>query len=174
MSDTTKTVVLFDDLSLKHKQPNHLAQTLEKQAAAGARLPRKLASHLKHLQTHTTLVQQALKNTLPKEVLAECSVVFADSHRITLSAPSATVANHIRYITNNCVQALRMYDERFCHLQQLGVIVRPTIAQSESRQTSSQKTLSENTKRIITQTANHVISNDALKQALMRLANDTE
>lgn len=171
MSDLT-TVNPIDDLLLKSKTPNHLASTLEKQAAAGAKLPSHLVHQLAHLQSCTLLVKNALKTLLPEEILKDCTVAHADKHRLTVSLTSSTAANHLRYLAKSCVQALRSYDEQFCHLEELRVITTPKTSTPEPRQTSSKKTLSENTKRIITQTATSVIHHDGLKQALLRLTND--
>lgn len=173
MTDLTNTDHV-DDLFLKNNPPNHLASLLEKQAAAGMKLPEHLANQLEHLRSCTTLVQQALKPLLPCEILQNCVVAHADRHRLTVALSSSTAANHLRYLTANCVQALRAYDEQFCYLEEFRVIVvAPKPLQSDSRQTSSKKTLSENTKRIITQTASTVIHNDQLKQALLHLTNDS-
>lgn len=171
MSDL-KNLDHVDDLFLKNNQPNHLASQLEKQAAAGMKLPAHLVNHLEHLQSCTALVQQALKPLLPQEMLQDCTVAHADRHRLTVALSSSTAANHLRYLTANFVQALRAYDEQFCYLDEFRVIVTPKPIQSDSRQTSSKKTLSENTKRIITQTASTVIHDDQLKQALLRLTKD--
>lgn len=171
MSDSTK-IQFVDDLYLKSHTPNHLASTLEKQAAAGATLPNNLAHRIKHLQSCTTLLQQALRPLLPSEILEDCQVAYADQHRLTVSLSSATAANHLRYLSANCLELLRKNDEKFCRLETLNVIITPKSAQSDIRQTSSKKTLSENTKRIITQTASTVITHDGLKQALLRLTKD--
>lgn len=172
MSDVTKTNQI-DDLLLKTNPPNYLASTLEKQAAAGAKLPVHLMRQYEQLQSVSILVRQALQTLIPAQILQDCVVAHIDRHCLTVALPSSTAANHMRYLTANCVQALRAYDEQFCHLEALRVIVTaPTSIPSDSRQTSSKKTLSENTKRIINQTASTVIHHDGLKQALLRLANE--
>lgn len=120
-----------DDLFLKNHQPNHLASSLEKQAAAGLLLPKHLLGRLKHLQSHTSLVQQALKPLLPYEILKDCVVAHADQYCLTLALSSSTAANHLRYLASNCIQALCAYDEQFCHLEKLDIIVTPKLNQSE-------------------------------------------
>lgn len=171
MSDLTNFNQV-DDLFLKNNPPNHLASQLEKHAAAGIKLPAHLVNQLTHLQSYTILIQQVLKPLLPHEMLKDCIVAHVDQHRLTVALSSSTAANHLRYLGKNCVQALRAYDERFCFLEEFHVIVTPRLAQSDSRQTNTKKTLSENTKRIITQTASTVIHDDKLKQALLHLVND--
>ncbi|WP_323843184.1 DciA family protein [Moraxella sp. Pampa] len=171
MSDSTK-INFIDDLHLKSNTPNYLASTLEKQAAAGAKPPVHLTQRLVHLQSCTALLQQALKPLLPAEILKDCQVAQADRYRLTVSLSSTTAANHLRYLSASCLEKLRSYDKKFCHLEEFGVIVTPRTTQSDSRQLSSKKTLSENTKRIITQTATTVITHDGLRQALLRLAKE--
>ncbi|OOR89443.1 hypothetical protein B0181_07125 [Moraxella caviae] len=175
MTDFTKpdltTARPIDDLAAKTHTTNFLAAPTEKLAAAGAKPPKNLAARYQYLQACTKKVRQALHALVTPDVLDGCHVVYADAHRMTLSLFSATAANHLRYVSMNCVQALRAYDQQFCDLQEIRVIATPP-AQSVSRQNSSQKTLSENTKRIINQNANNVIKHDGLRQALLRLAND--
>ena len=171
MSDSTKTAPI-NDLLAKQQKPNHLATLIEKQAAAGAALPKHLSSKYQFLMAHTQLVRQALAELFTEALLNDCYVVHVSPVEITLSMGSATAANHARYVMENCVQALRAYDEQFCYIEEFRVIVTPKPIQSDSRQTSSKKTLSENTKRIITQTASTVIHDDQLKQALLRLTKD--
>ncbi|MCL1623054.1 DciA family protein [Moraxella sp. Tifton1] len=171
MSDSKK-INFVDDLHLKHHAPNHLASTLEKQAAAGATLPSHLTQRIAHLKSCTNLLQQALKPLLPAEMLTDCQVAHIDQQRLTISLSSATAANHLRYLSASCLQSLRNQDEQFRHLQVLDIIVSPKPTQSEHRQTSPKRTLSENTKQIITQTATTVITHERLKQALLALVND--
>ncbi|MDO4441538.1 MAG: hypothetical protein Q4B81_05090 [Moraxella sp.] len=170
MSDFTKTKHIAD-LLVKKSTPNHLASIPEKQAAY-ANIPKHLAHQIEQRHSCAILVKNALKTLFPSELLEECVVAHTDKHRLVVALPSTTAANHMRYLTASCVQALQAYDERFCHLEEFSVIVTPKTPSSDSRQTSSKKTLSENTKRIINQTASTVITHDGLKQALLRLADD--
>ncbi|MFA9486278.1 MULTISPECIES: hypothetical protein [unclassified Moraxella] len=171
MSDLTKPKHI-DDLLVKNNTPNHLASTLEKQAAAGASIPKHLAEQIEQRHSYGILVKNALQALFPSELLNDCIIAHVDKHRLTIALPSTTAANHMRYLTDSCVQALRAYDKRFCFLEELSVIVTPKTQSSDSRQFSSKKTLSENTKRIINQTATTVITHEGLKQALLRLSND--
>ena len=160
----------IDDLSVKTKRPNHLASTTEKQAAAGATLPKPLVAHYQQLQQLTQLVRQALAELLPEQMLDDCYVVEASLVEITLSLGSPTAVNHMRYMMVNCVQALRSYDQRFCQLMSIQVILSPKPTQSDARQDDPKRTLSENTRQIITQSAQSVIKNERLRAALLKLA----
>lgn len=169
MSDTTKTA-LINDLLVKQHKPNHLATAIEKQAAAGAALPKHLSSKYQFLRLYTQLARQALVELFPEALLADCYVVNVSPVEITLSMGSATAANHARYVMENCVQALRAYDQRFCQLQSIKVILSPKLLQSEARQIGTKKTLSENTKQMIAQNAQFVTQNTRLQQALTSLS----
>ncbi|MFB6348206.1 hypothetical protein ACFBZI_01885 [Moraxella sp. ZJ142] len=171
MSDSTKTTP-FNDLLAKTRKPNHLASQLEKQAAAGATLPRQLSYKYHYLQQQTQLVRQALAGLFSQDVLSDCHVVNASSIQITLSLGSSTAANHVRYMMENCVQALRTYDQRFCQLQAIKVVSTPQLSQSNARPDGIKKTLSENTKQIIAQNVQFVTQNEQLQQALRRLITD--
>lgn len=174
MSDSTKTIPI-NDLVAKIRQPNHLASRIEKQAAAGAAIPKHLLHRYHHLQYHTQLVRQAWAGLLPNEILSACQVVNVSSVEITLAMSSPTAANHARYMMESCVQALRAYDQRFCQLQSIKLIVSskttsPKLVQSDARPDNLTKILSENTRQMITQTAQFVTQNERLNQALTQLA----
>lgn len=169
MSDSTKTALINDLLAKQHK-PNHLASAIEKKAAAGAALPKHLSAKYQFLRRHTQLVRQALAELFPEALLADCYVVRVSPAEITLSMGSATAANHARYVMENCVQALRTYDQRFCQLQSIKVILSPKLLQSETRQDGIKKTLSENTREMIAQNAKFVTQNARLQQALADLS----
>lgn len=169
MSDFTKTAAI-DDLLAKTTRPNHLASRLEKHAAKGAALPSRLANQVQYLQHLSRLVKQALAPLFPAPILADCLVVKASTTTITLSFTSPTAVNHARYIMVDCVQALRAYDPSFCQLQTIFVILSPKSMQSDARPSNLKRTLSENTKATITQSAAFVTHNDTLKAALLALA----
>ncbi|MDO4896497.1 MAG: hypothetical protein Q3971_03955 [Moraxella sp.] len=80
----------FDDKKVKKTPPNHLATRLEKQAAAGAKLPTSLAKQVARLQHLTELVQQELRSVITDELSESCQVVFATETRLTLALPSIT------------------------------------------------------------------------------------
>lgn len=172
MSDSTKTAPI-NDLLAKQQKPNHLATLIEKQAAAGAALPKHLSSKYQFLMAHTQLVRQALAELFTEALLNDCYVVHVSPVEITLSMGSATAANHARYVMENCVQALRAYDQRFCQLQSIKVILSPNLLQSETRPDATKKTLSENTRQIIAKNAEFVTQNARLKQALARLSDSS-
>ena len=76
---------------------------------------------------------------------------------------------------HSCIQALRTYDQRFCQLQSIKLIVSskttsPKLVQSDARPNNLKKILSENTRQMITQTAQFVTQNERLNQALTQLA----
>lgn len=173
MSDLTKPVTI-DDLLVKKQKPNHLASKVEKYAAAGVAMPKHLRHKYLYLQQTTQQVRQALLGIFPQETLDTCQVVNASATELTISFGSPTVVNHARYVIMNCVQALRAHDQQFCQLQQIKVILTPDLSQSDTRQNSSKRTLSENTKRIITDSTRFVTKNEQLKQALLKLADDTD
>lgn len=174
MSDHTKTTPI-NDLVAKVRKPNHLASRVEKQAAAGAAIPKHLLHRYRHLQHHTQLVRQAWAGVLPNDILQTCQVINVSPVEITLAMSSPTAANHARYMMENCVQALRAYDQRFCQLQSIKLIISskttsPKLVQSDARPDDSKKILSENTRQMITQTAQFVTQNERLNQALTQLA----
>ncbi|USZ14252.1 hypothetical protein NKT77_10610 [Moraxella sp. FZLJ2107] len=171
MSDSTKTTTI-NDLLAKTNKPNHLASRLEHHAAAGAALPANLSRQYHHLHQLTIIVRQALSELLPESVLADCYVATASPTELCISLSSATAVNHARYMMVNCVQALRAYDSCFCHLQSLKVILAPKPIQSDARQDSSHRTLSENTRQNIAQSAQFVTKNERLRAALLKLAQD--
>ena len=94
MSDYTKTMPI-NDLVAKIRRPNHLASQIEKQAAAGAAIPKHLLHRYHHLQHHTQLVRQAWAGLLPNEILSAYQVVNVSSVEITLAMSSPTAANHV-------------------------------------------------------------------------------
>lgn len=159
-----------DDLFVKINRPNRLAGFVEKRAAAGVALPKKLAHHHRKLQQLTQLSKNALQGTFPAEVLNECQVVSASNVMMTLSFGSPTAVNHARYMIENCVQALRAYDSRFGQLQTIKVILSPQPSKPASQPRLIKKTLSENTKATITHSAKFVTNNERLRQALLQLS----
>lgn len=171
MSDFTKPDAI-DDIRAKLQRPNHLATRLEKQAAAGASLPQQLDYKYRYLQNLTQLARTALSGILPAQILSDCYVVATDAAEITLSLGSPTAANHMRYVMIDCVQALRSYDQRFCHLQHIKVILSPKSSQSDARPDTVKQILSENTRRIIAQQAQFVTPDSRLHSALLALASD--
>lgn len=176
MSEYTKTTTV-NDLMIKTRKPNHLASRLEKQAAAGAALPKHLLHQYRYLQQYTQLVRQSLSSIFTEEILAECQVVCVSPTKLTLSLGSPTAANHARYLIENCVQALRAYDQRFCQLQSIKIIFVPNPKtlkkpQSDTHLDGIKKTLSENTKEMIAQSSQFVTQNPSLQHALQCLAND--
>lgn len=161
----------IDDLQIKTKTPNHLATTLEKQAAAGAKLPNTLAKHISHLQHLTRLAHQLLPSVLGDELALSCSVVCVQGHKVTLSLPSITAVNHVRYLQVVCLEALRQHVD-FGQFFELGVIL-STKKRTKPlpTQPSTKKPLSENTKHNIAQCTEDVITNPNLKHSLLKLIN---
>ena len=96
-----------------------------------------------------------------------------------------TAANHIRYLQNAYLQVLTEQSITFKQLKQIRVIVARISADSpsskklsalsatssKSRKANENQALSQNTKRTISQAAEHVTTDEKLKKALLRLAN---
>lgn len=170
MSDSTKTTRI-NDLLAKTRTTNHLATPLEKQAAAGAMLSKPLMSKYRYLQYHTQLLRNALTPIFDEKTLRGCYVIYVSPTELTLSLDSPTAANHARYIMEDCVQALRTYDQRFCHLQSIKFITSPNLLPSDARPVAK-KTLSENTRQMITQNIKLISKNPHLIEALQKLASE--
>lgn len=130
MSDSTKTNAT-NDLLAKTKPINHLATKTEKLSAAGASLPRHLSQQYQRLLWLSHQVRQALQGILSPEILADCYVSGAKAGKLTLSLSSVTAVNHVRYMMESCVQALRTYDQSFCQLQTIEVIFTPKPSKSD-------------------------------------------
>lgn len=173
MSDLTKTVTI-NDLTAKKQRSNHFANKVDKRFVADVETAQHLGHKYRYLQRLTKQVRQALLGIFPQEALDTCYVVNASSTELTISFGSPTVVNHARYVIMNCVQALHAHDQQFCQLQHIKVILTPNTSQSDARQNNSKRALSENTKRIITDSTRFVTNNERLKQALLKLADHTD
>lgn len=169
MSNSTKT---HNALAV-FQQPNHLASEAEKKAV-GAHIPRHIARKYELLQKRTQQVRQALTGILPESLLLDCHVVNVSETELTVSLTSPTAVNHLRYVIMNCVQALHAYDLCFCQLQHIKVILAPDTPKLDARQNHSKRILSENTKRIIADSARFVTNDSPLQQALLRLASNND
>lgn len=168
MSDLI-TTQMVDDLWVKKQTPNHLATPLEKQAATGARPPAIFTKRIAHLQHLTKLAQHLLLSVLGEELALLCLVVCVQGRKITISLPSATAVNHVRYLQVSCLEALRQHTD-FSQFFELGIIL-STKKQTKSSfaQLNTKKPLSENIKRNITQSTQVVITNKKLQQSLLNL-----
>ena len=171
---------------MSKKQPNRLAQLIDHQAFAGSALPQTLADNMRLYIQATTEIKELLVDCLPEEILNTCWVVGLTSEQLTLSVGSMTAANHIRYLQNAYLQVLTEQSITFKQLKQIRVVVAKISANSlsskkpfalsttlsKSHEAIENKALSQNTKRTISQAAEHVTTDEKLKKALLRLAND--
>ena len=171
---------------MSKKQPNRLAQLIDHQAFAGSALPQTLADNMRLYIQATTEIKELLVDCLPEEILNTCWVVGLTSEQLTLSVGSMTAANHIRYLQNAYLQVLTEQSITFKQLKQIRVVVAKIPANSlsskklfalsttlsKSHEAIENKALSQNTKRTISQAAEHVTTDEKLKKALLRLAND--
>ncbi|MBB3107058.1 hypothetical protein FHS24_001575 [Psychrobacter luti] len=170
---------------MSKKQPNRLAKLIDHQAFAGSALPQTLADNMRLYLQATTEVKELLVDCLPEEILNNCWVVGLTSEQLILSVGSMTAANHIRYLQSAYLQVLTEQSITFKQLKQIRVVVAKNTAHndySKSSQASSaplskplkaheNQTLSQNTKRTISQAAEHVTNDENLKKALLRLIN---
>ena len=170
---------------MSKKQPNRLAQLIDHQAFAGSALPQTLADNMRLYIEATTEIKELLIDCLPEEILSTCWVVGLTSEQLTLSVGSMTAANHIRYLQNAYLQILTEQSITFKQLKQIRVVVAKIPAHSlsskkplalsatlsKSHKANENQALSQNTKRTISQAAEHVTTDENLKKALLRLAN---
>lgn len=170
---------------MSKKQPNRLAQLIDHQAFAGSALPQTLADNMRLYIQATTEVKTLLVDCLPEEILNSCWVVGLTTEQLILSVGSMTAANHIRYLQSAYLQVLTEQSITFKQLKQIRVVVakkstdndysKPSSALSvpisKSSKANENQALSQNTKRTISQAANHVTTDENLKKALLRLVN---
>lgn len=159
-----------DDLYLKTHFPNYLASRTEKQASAGAKLPKALSKHFAHLSHLSHLARPLLAKVLDT-LSDEVQVVYAHDDKITLSLPTITAVNHARYLKNDCLTALHQ-DEAFGQFVKISWVVNPKNTRHGddiATDTRSTKPLSENTVQTITHSAKIVIKNKKLQTSLIRL-----
>ena len=165
---------------MSKKQPNRLAKLIDHQAFAGSALPQTLADNMRLYLQATTEVKELLVDCLPEEILNNCWVVGLTAEQLILSVGSMTAANHIRYLQNAYLQVLTEQSITFKQLKQIRVVVANIPAHNNysksSKETSSKprkahenQALSQNTKRTISQAAEHVTTDKNLKNALLRL-----
>ena len=170
---------------MSKKQPNRLAKLIDHQAFAGSALPQTLADNMKLYIETTNEVKELLVDCLPEEILNTCWVVGFTSEQLILSVGSMTAANHIRYLQSAYLQVLTEQSITFKQLKQIRVIVASNSADNYSSKQSSvlsavlsktqkaneNQALSQNIKRTISQAAEHVTTDEKLKEALLRLIN---
>ena len=171
---------------MSKKQPNRLAQLIDHQAFAGSALPQTLADNMRLYTQATNEVKMLLVDCLPEEILNTCWVVGITTEQLTLSVGSMTAANHIRYLQNAYLRILTEQSITFQQLKQIRVVVSKHSADgnlsteqsalattlSNSYKANGNQALSQNTKRTISQAANHVTTDKNLKKALLRLVNE--
>lgn len=171
---------------MSKKQPNRLAKLIDHQAFAGSALPKTLADDMRLYIKMTAELKELLVDCLPEEILNTCWVVGFTSEQLILSVGSVTAANHIRYLQSAYLRVLTEQSITFKQLKQIRIVIAKTsshhhsIQSSPSLSTTKSKTLelnenqalSQNTKRTISQAAEHVTTDENLKKALLRLAND--
>ena len=170
---------------MSKKQPNRLAKLIDHQAFAGSALPQTLADNMRLYLQATTEVKELLVDCLPEEILDNCWVVGLTSEQLILSVGSMTAANHIRYLQSAYLQVLTEQSITFKQLKQIRVVVAKNSAHndypkssqalsaplSKPRKAHGNQALSQNTKRTISQAAEHVTTDENLKKALLRLIN---
>jgi len=170
---------------MSKKQPNRLAKLIDHQAFAGSALPQTLADNMRLYLQATTEVKELLVDCLPEEILDNCWVVGLTSEQLILSVGSMTAANHIRYLQSAYLQVLTEQSITFKQLKQIRVVVAKNSAHndyskssqalsaplSKPRKAHENQALSQNTKRTISQAAEHVTTDENLKKALLRLIN---
>ena len=170
---------------MSKKQPNRLAKLIDHQAFAGSALPQTLADNMRLYLQATTEVKELLVDCLPEEILNNCWVVGLTSEQLILSVGSMTAANHIRYLQSAYLQVLTEQSITFKQLKQIRVVVTKNSAHnnysksskalsatsSKPRKAHENQALSQNTKRTISQAAEHVTTDKNLKNALLRLIN---
>ena len=170
---------------MSKKQPNRLAKLIDHQAFAGSALPQTLADNMRLYIETTNEVKELLVDCLPEEILNTCWVVGFTSEQLILSVGSMTAANHIRYLQSAYLQVLTEQSITFKQLKQIRVIVASKSADNYSSKQSSvlsavlsktqkaneNQALSQNIKRTISQAAEHVTTDEKLKEALLRLIN---
>ncbi|WP_296245829.1 MULTISPECIES: hypothetical protein [unclassified Psychrobacter] len=170
---------------MSKKQPNRLAKLIDHQAFAGSALPQTLADNMRLYLQATTEVKELLVDCLPEEILNNCWVVGLTPEQLILSVGSMTAANHIRYLQNAYLQVLTEQSITFKQLKQIRVVVANTLAHnnysksskalsatlSKAHKANENQALSQNTKRTISQAAEHVTTDKNLKNALLRLLN---
>lgn len=165
---------MSDDLYLKTHFPNHLANRTEKQAAAGARLPKNLNQRLAYFNHLTSLARPLLYDILGS-LSNDVQVAYASNDKITLALPSITAVNHVRYLQHECLLALHQ-NMAFEGFVKMSLIVNSKphsdhddFYHQSAKQASFKKPLSENTVQTITQTAKIVIKNKSLQTSLINL-----
>ena len=171
---------------MSKKQPNRLAKLIDHQDYAGSALPQTLADNMRIYIQATTEIKKLLIDCLPEEVVNNCWVVGMTAEQLTLSVNSVTAANHIRYLQNAYLRVLSEQSITFQQLRRIRVVV-TNIETNHSKsseqsatsatvlsphETNGNQRLSQNTKRTITQAANHVTTDKNLKKALLRLLNE--
>ena len=170
---------------MSKKQPNRLAQLIDHQAFAGSALPQTLANNMRLYIEATNEIKELLVDCLPEEILNTCWVVGLTPEQLILSVSSMTAANHIRYLHSSYLQILTEQSITFKQLKQIRVVVAKSSADNYSSKQSTtsslhlpnslkaneNQALSQNTKRTISQAAEHVTTDENLKKALLRLIN---
>lgn len=171
---------------MSKKQPNKLAKLIDHQTFAGSALPQTLADNMRLYVEATDKVKELLVDCLPNEILDTCWVVGLSAEKLTLSVTSTTAANHIRYLQKAYLRVLTEQSFTFQQLKHIHVVVvsKPsnshysqklevlTAASSKQSKTVRYQALSQNTKRTISQAAEHVITDKKLKDSLLRLLNE--
>lgn len=171
---------------MSKKQPNRLAKLIDHQAFAGSALPQTLADNMQLYTKMTAEIKELLVDCLPEEILSTCWVVGFTSEQLVLSVGSVTAANHIRYLQSAYLRVLTEQSITFKQLKQIRVVIANTSAhhhsnpqssslstiKSETLEINENQALSQNTKRTISQAAEHVTTDENLKKALLRLIND--
>lgn len=170
-------------------KPNHLAKLIDHQKSAASTLPKSLSEKYSELSNLTQEIKQLLDKGLPEEILKSLWVVKFEEGHLVLSVQSQTAANHLRYQSNNLINILKEQSLTFSVLNNIDVIVtypasiqhlnedqndsksylNQSISTCNVDENHDKRGLTESTKRTITHTLEHVITDKRLKDCLKQL-----
>lgn len=108
---------------MSRKKANHLASRTEQIATAKFSLPSNLLARHQLLTELSTLVRHQLEGLLTAEQLTSCQVVDFDANSATLCVDNHTLANYLRYLSDQVVSRLVGSCDSFTHLRSVQVIV---------------------------------------------------
>ncbi|WP_230660405.1 hypothetical protein [Psychrobacter sp. I-STPA10] len=168
------------------KQPNQFAPLMERQSVASITLPKNLNNKYNELLTHTQEIRRLLQDGLPAEIIKTMWIVKYEQESLTIAVSSHTAANHLRYMSSTLVEFIKMQSMTFKQLNSIDIIVSyttkplstsasmtslPTKNSRNIHDNHNKQVLSTNARKTIAHTATHVITDEKLKQALLKLAN---
>ncbi len=104
------------------KKANYLARQTEKQAEKGKAIPLSVATTFAQLQQYSDDMKKAFTKKLPLADFSNVWVVKVEYDCITISVDSATMANHLRMMSDDYLRALIEQSERFRRIKKLKFI----------------------------------------------------